>query len=76
MNSSTVPEYLLIGEFSRETGYTAPHLRELEDQGVVKPLRTPSGVRLYHRDLVAPMKERRERYKHQADELEAVARRA
>jgi hypothetical protein len=46
MNSSTVPEYLLIGEFSRETGYTAPHLRELEDQGVVKPLRTPSGVRL------------------------------
>jgi hypothetical protein len=66
----------MIGEFSAATGYSEGHLRELEDQGVVMPLRTPSGVRLYHRDLVAPMKERRERNRQHRAEPEAVARRA
>ena len=38
---------LTVGAAARETGWSARMLRYLEEHGLVAPLRTPSGYRLY-----------------------------
>jgi DNA-binding transcriptional MerR regulator len=40
-------EPLTVGAAARETGWSARMLRYLEQQGLVAPVRTPSGYRLY-----------------------------
>jgi DNA-binding transcriptional MerR regulator len=38
---------LTVGAAARETGWSARMLRYLEEHGLVAPLRTPAGYRLY-----------------------------